>query len=137
MKTELEKYGVSVVALSKDTVEQGATHKNRDDLKLTLLSDESLNVIRLYGVEHHKALGFSTNKYKIGPMPLVLMPSIKMMAIPTSLLIDENGTILWIDQSDDYRIRSDGERVLSAVTNSFIEKLPTTSGQENTKPGVK
>jgi len=41
------------------------------------------------------------------------------MAIPTSLLIDEHGVIRWIDQSDDYRLRSSNERVLQAVREAF------------------
>ena len=41
------------------------------------------------------------------------------MAIPTSLLIDENGVIRWIDQTDDYRLRSSNERVLKAVREAF------------------
>ena len=52
-------------------------------------------------------------------MPLVLKPSIKIMAIPTSILINEYGTLVWIDQSDDYRIRSDGDRVPTEVKNAF------------------
>jgi hypothetical protein len=41
------------------------------------------------------------------------------MAIPTSLLVDENGVIRWIDQTDDYRLRSSNERVLQAVSEAF------------------
>lgn len=122
MQPELEKYGISVVALSKDTVEEAAIHKNRDNITLKILSDANLDVIRQYGVEHHKALGFVTNKYKIGSIPLTLTPSFKIMAIPTSLLIDENGVILWIDQADDYRIRSNGDRVFQAVEEVFARQ---------------
>ena len=119
MKSDLEKYGVSLVALSKDTVEEAATHKTRDGLSLTLLSDSSLDVIRLYGVEHHKALGFTTGSFTLFGIPLALIPSYKTMAIPTSLLVDEDGVIRWIDQTDDYRLRSNNERVLQAVNEAF------------------
>ena len=43
------------------------------------------------------------------------------MAIPTTLLIDEKGIIRWIDQADDYRLRSDNERVMTAVREVFGE----------------
>jgi peroxiredoxin len=119
MQSELEKYGISLIALSKDSVEEAAIHKNRDHLSIELLSDASLDVIRQYGVEHHKALGFANNKYKIGGIPLTLKPSFKTMAIPTTMLIDENGIIVWIDQADDYRIRSSGDRIYQAVKNVF------------------
>ena len=41
------------------------------------------------------------------------------MAIPTTLLIDENGIIQWIDQSEDYRLRASMERVMAAVEKAF------------------
>ena len=119
MQSELDAYGVRLIALSKDTVEEAAIHKQRDGLRLTLLADPELEVIRQYGVEHHKAFGLKTGSFKIGPIPLAFTPSFKAMAIPTTLLVDENGTIRWTDQSDDYRLRSDNERVLQAVQKAF------------------
>ncbi len=119
MKDELAKHGVTVVALSKDTVEDAAHQRERDGLSLTLLADPKLEVIAQYGVEHHKALEFSTGSFTLLGIPLALVPSIKKMAIPTSLLIDEHGVIRWIDQSDDYRIRANETRVMEAVEKTF------------------
>ncbi len=119
MQADLEEYDVSLVALSKDTVEEAEIHKTRDKLSLLLLSDSKLEVIRQYGVEHHKALGFSTGSFTVFGLPVALTPSFKTMAIPTSLLVDENGVIQWIDQADDYRLRSSENRVLQAVENAF------------------
>ncbi len=119
MQPELDRFDVSLIALSKDSLKETAIHKERDQLNLTLLSDPELKVIRQYGVEHHKSLGFVTAKLKIAGIPLSFTPSFKAMAIPTSILIDENGIIQWIDQSDDYRIRSNGDHVLSAVKSTF------------------
>ncbi len=119
MQPDLEKHSVSAIALSKDTVEEATIHKNRDNLSLTLLSDSKLTVIRQYGVEHHKSLNFKTGEFMLFGIPLAFSPSFKAMAIPTTLLIDENRVIQWIDQTDDYRIRSDGDRVLKAVKTTF------------------
>lgn len=119
MKGELAAHGVELVALSKDTVADAAFHKQRDELTLTLLADPTLAVIRQYGVEHHKAIEFSTGRFTIAGIPLALVPSFKTMAIPTSILIDETGTIRWIDQSDDYRLRSDNSLVMGAVQRTF------------------
>jgi len=121
MQSDLDEYGVTVVALSKDTVDEAAIHKARDGLSLTLLSDSKLDVIRQYGVEHHKAFGFKTGSVTLFGLPLALAPSFQTMAIPTSLLVDENGVIQWIDQADDYRLRSSQQRVLQAVKNAFSE----------------
>ena len=119
MQSELAEYEVSVIALSKDTVEEAAIHKKRDGLTLTLLADPKLDVIRQYGVEHHKAFGLVTGKHSVGGIPLAFTPSFKEMAIPTTLLVDENGVIQWIDQADDHRIRSDNRRVLEAAKAAF------------------
>lgn len=119
MKADLAAHGVRVIALSKDSVADAARHKRRDDIDLELLSDPQLEVIRQFGVEHHKALEFSTIRFSLFDIPLAVFPSFKTMAIPTSLLIDEDGVIRWIDQTDDYRLRSSEERVLAAVTEAF------------------
>ena len=41
------------------------------------------------------------------------------MPIPTTMLLDENGIIQWIDQSDDYRIRASREKITSALKQAF------------------
>lgn len=119
MQSDLDTYGVGLVALSKDTVDEAAIHKSRDGLKMPLLSDADLEVIRQYGVEHHKALGLSTGSFTLFGLPLGFTPSFKTMAIPTTLLIDEDGVIRWIDQTDDYRLRSSNDRVMKMVREVF------------------
>jgi len=132
MRDELDAHGVGLVALSCDTAEEAAVHRERDGLELTLLADPELRVIRQYGVEHHKAIGFKTGGFSIGGIPLTLKPpSFRSMAIPTTLLIDEDGIIRWIDQTDDYRLRSANERVLAAVRDAF------GGAREATRPTAK
>lgn len=116
---EFAKYNISVVALSKDTPEEATIHRERDNLSVKLLSDAKLKVIRQYGVEHHKSYGFETGTFKILGVPISFKPSFQPMAIPTTLLIDEDGIIRWIDQAKDYRIRSDNERLLPAIESVF------------------
>ncbi len=124
MKDELAAYNIEVIALSKDSVETAAAHKRRDGISMPLLADPALKVIRLYGVEHHKALEFSTGKINLFGVHIAAVPSVKTMAIPTSLLIDEDGLVRWIDQTDDYRIRSHNEWVLQAVKATFSDPAP-------------
>ncbi len=108
-----------MIALSKDDVAAAARHRVRDGLSMTLLCDPKLEVIRQLGLEHHKAVEFSTGSFTLFGIPLALVPSIKTMAIPTTMLIDTDGTIRWIDQADDYRLRSDGAHVLAAIDAAF------------------
>jgi peroxiredoxin len=121
MKDDLAASNVEVIALSKDSVEAAATHKVRDRISMQLLADPMLKVIRQYGVEHDKAIEVSTGKMNLFGIHLAMMPSIKTMAIPTTLLIDEEGIVRWIDQTDDYRLRSHNERILQVVATTFAE----------------
>ncbi|GAB1623807.1 hypothetical protein AAOGI_38570 [Agarivorans albus] len=122
LKTKLTPYGIEVMGISNDTTEQQAAHLVRDNLTHTLIPDPELNIIRQYGVEHHKALAATAND-TIGlfgiTMPLPWKMKHKPMSIPTSMLIDEHGKIVWIDQSEDYRIRASEEAVMGAVKANF------------------
>jgi peroxiredoxin len=124
MKDELERRGVTLVALSKDDVETAAMHRRRDGLSFTVLADPQMEVIRQFGLEHHKALEFSKGGFTLFGIPLALMPEVKSMAIPTTLLVDEDGTIRWVDQTDDYRLRSRESVVLAAIDDAFEGQQP-------------
>ena len=39
----------------------------------------------------------------------------KALPVPTSLLVDANGKVLWMDQSENYQRRSDPDYVLAAL----------------------
>ena len=70
MREALARDGIEIVALSKDSVEDAARQAERDGLSFTLLSDPELEVIRQYGVEHHKAIEFSTASFTLFGIPL-------------------------------------------------------------------
>ncbi len=100
--------GVRMVAISPDTVEEAAKMKRKLGLGFTLLSDPSLAVIDLYGLRHDKGLAAAPGRKIMRPL-----------AIPTTFVVDADGIIRWIDQAEDYRVRSDAGRVLEAVTESL------------------
>lgn len=124
MKSTFDQHNVQIIALSNNTPAQANIHKIRDKLNFTLLSDSLLTVIKTYGVEHHKAIGWkSENMITIfGIAVSTGMFKYRSMAIPTSILIDENGIVQWIDQSDDYRIRASQDRVTNALSALDLEK---------------
>lgn len=121
LQPQLDQYGINIIAISGDTVEQANLHVKRDVLPITLLSDPTLNIVRQYGVEHHKALGSDSKKvFKLFGLSVPGgFVSYRSMAIPTTLLIDEQGIVRWIDQSDDYRLRASKDKVLGAVKRIF------------------
>lgn len=129
MESELRRAGVEVVALSKDSPEAARHHRDRDGLRLRLLCDPELDVIRRYGVLHRKALQVAgKGRLRLFGLTVGSVASFQTMAAPTTLLIDENGVIRWIDQTDDYKVRSNTRRVLRAVYAAF--GLPAPLGHE-------
>ena len=52
--------------------------------------------------------------------PVNLSPKgIGGLPIPTTILVDEQGKVRWIDQTDDYMLRSEPERVLQAIKENL------------------
>lgn len=103
---DFETLGVRMVAISPDSVAEAAAMKRKQRLAMPLLSDESLAVTDRYGIRHEKA--FTPNKGFVRPL-----------AIPTTILVDEGFVVRWIDQHDDFRVRSDAPRVLAAVREAL------------------
>jgi alkyl hydroperoxide reductase subunit AhpC len=119
MSPLLEEYGVAVVAISRDTPEEAAAQRVRDGLRFILLSDPRLSVITRFGLLHEGAIRFRTFLIGGARFPLGWPVGFQRMAIPTTLLLDADHTVRWIDQADDYRIRGDAERTRAALLRTF------------------
>lgn len=118
MSPLLERYGVRVIALSKDDQAMARAHRARDGLRFDLLSDPNLAIIRRFGLLHAGAVVFKT-WFLVGRFPLGYPTGFKQMAIPTTLILDEQGVVRWIDQADDYRLRGDQARTEQALAEVF------------------
>ncbi len=75
-------------------------------LKATMLADPKLKVIEQFGYRNKNINNFKT-------------PGRPGLPVPTSLLIDAEGKVLWMDQSDNYTRRSDPDIVGAALTEHF------------------
>ena len=113
MSPLLKRHRVRVVAISRDSVRQAAMMHKRDGLSFTLLADPKLEVIKQYGLLHRKGFAFFT--FFVGGIALGFPTGFQKMAIPTSILVDEQGRIRWIDQAGDYRLRGDAARIENAL----------------------
>ena len=69
-------------------------------LDATLLADPDLALTDAFNLR---------NPRNISPRGLGGLP------IPTTFLVDAQGIVRWIDQTDDYMLRSEPDRVLSAI----------------------
>jgi peroxiredoxin len=105
LQSDFDALGIRMVAISPDTVDETALLKRKSGLSMPLLADPDLSVTDLYGLRHPN--GFAGTPGKRG----IRRP----LAIPTTLLIDAEGVVRWIDRADDYRVRSEASRVLGAI----------------------
>lgn len=100
LRPELDARGIALVAISADTPAQIRAGRAKHGARVTLLADPDLSVTARYGLVNRKGLA---------PGGLRHLP------IPTTLLVDANGSVRWIDQATDYAVRSHPERVLAAI----------------------
>lgn len=67
-----------------------------------MLSDPALAVTDRFNLRHERTLKSAPGM--IGALP-----------IPTTILVDTEGIVRWIDQATDYQVRSHADRVLAAI----------------------
>ncbi len=96
---------VQLVTLCTDNPEQIRKGKTKHGAKAVMLSDQDLSVTRLFNLENTARM--------------VKPPGVRGLPIPTSILTDANGIIRWIDQSTDYQVRSQPDRVLAALKSAL------------------
>lgn len=97
----LRELGLTLVAVSHDTVEDLRRFKRGRDWDMTFVADPELEIIQRYNLQNHN---FTP---KGGPF--------RDMAIPATVLIDTDGKVLWMSQATDFRVRLHPEKVLAEV----------------------
>ena len=89
------------MAISTDTPAKIRAGRAKHGLKATLLSDPELAITDRYNLR---------NPFNVSPLGVGGLP------IPTTFLVDASGVVRWIDQTDDYMLRSAPDRVLDAIS---------------------
>ena len=95
---------MKLLTVSTDTPEELSKGHPRHKIGATMLSDREPVVTNRFGLRN---AGIHS-----GPPPPIAPRS---LPVPTSLLVDDHGTVLWMDQSDNYQRRSDPDIVLGAL----------------------
>jgi peroxiredoxin len=101
----LEAHGVRIVTLCTDTPEQIRKGRAKHGLDAVMLSDRDLAVTRRLGLENLA--------------PKVKPPGVPGLPIPTTILVDAQGVVRWIDQASDYQVRAQPERVCAALEQAL------------------
>jgi peroxiredoxin len=100
LRPELDARGVEIVAISAETPDEIRRQRDKHGCRATLLADPDLAVTDRYGLR---------NPTNLTPKGITGMP------IPTTFLVDAEGVVRWIDQSENYQVRSAPDRVLRAI----------------------
>ena len=105
MGGDLESRGIQILTVCTDSPEQITNGRKKHGLAGTFLSDAKLELTDLFGLRNHNTA--------------VRPPGLPGLPIPTTLLIDGEGMVLWKDQSADYMQRSDPDYVRAALQQHF------------------
>ena len=90
---------MKIVTLSTETPEEIRAGRERHSFGATMLSDPQLEAIDRFGLRDPDASG----------------PAGKPLPVPTALLVDAAGTVVWKDQAENFQERSEADDVLAAV----------------------
>ena len=95
---------MKILTVSTDTPDELAKGHKKHGIGATMLSDRDLEVTDRFGLRNQGRHS--------GPPPSM---GAKALPVPTSLLVDAEGKVLWMDQSKNYQRRSDPDHVLGAL----------------------
>jgi peroxiredoxin len=101
LRPELDKREIQIVTLCTDTPEKIRAGHAKHKLQATMVSDRTLDVTNLYGLRNQAI--------NTGP------PGIPGQPVPTTIMADDKGVVLWMDQSENYQRRSDPGYLLAAL----------------------
>jgi peroxiredoxin len=112
LRAELDARRIVIVTVCADTARQIRAGRGKHGLRATMVPDPELAITDRYHLRNPK--GFALKSGIIVPLP-----------IPTTILVDEAGTVRWIDQATDYMVRSDPARVLAAIRATLDADVDT------------
>ena len=115
---ELERRGVKVVLVARQSQEKTEALAARFGVRFDYLVDSGGAAARRLGIEHvggtpagMEALGYETDT-----------------TLPTLLVVDANGRIVFSDQTDNYRVRPDPQTFL-ALLDAAVDSRPALQTQ--------
>jgi peroxiredoxin len=93
-----------VLTISTDLPEVIKKRRGVHGLKATMLSDRDLVVTDAFGLRNQLMHSGPTGEGEAEALP-----------VPTTMLVDANGKVLWIEYANSYQLRSGPEVVLAAI----------------------
>ena len=93
-----------MVTVSTDKPETIRQRRGAHGLKASMLSDRDLRVTDAFGLRNQLIHSGNPRDEEVEALP-----------VPTTLLVNSLGRVLWIDQSENYQRRSGPEVVFGAI----------------------
>ncbi len=101
LRPELDARGVKIITVCADTPEKIREGRGKHGLQAVMLADPELVLT--------DRLGLRNRGVHTGP------PGLPGLPVPTTILVDAEGIVRWIDQAENYQRRSDPEVVREAL----------------------
>jgi peroxiredoxin len=102
----LDASGIQIVTVSTDTAGEIRAGQAMHGLDAIMLADPQLEVIDQFGLRNK-----NVNNFKIPGRP--------GLPVPTTLLVDGGGEVVWKDQSDNFTRRSHPKLIGDVVAEVF------------------
>jgi peroxiredoxin len=102
---ELEKLGVRVALVSPQPHKFTKSLAKKFDVNFDFLTDEGNQAARQLGITHSFGV----------PMGMQVLGYDSETVMPTVIITDTGGRILWVDETDNYRVRPEPETYLSVL----------------------
>ena len=107
----LEKMGVSVVLISPQSIRKNQLLAARFDVPMTFLRDRESAAAKQLGIEHTWGT----------PMGLQVLGYESDSVMPTLIVTNAQGQIVFSDQTDNYRVRPDPEAIAQLLATSSLK----------------
>ena len=101
LRSEFDERDIQVVTVSTDLPEEIQKGYKQHGLQAIMIADRDLAVTDAFGLRN---LAIHSGPLNVDGLP-----------VPTSLLIDGDGKVLWVDQAENYQRRNGPEVVLAAL----------------------
>ena len=113
---ELEERGVKLVAISPQSPDNSLTMQQKNELAFTVLSDEGNKVAVQLGVAIDPAAKVVAAQRELGlDLTAINADRTTALPMPTTVVVDADGVIRWIDVHPDYTTRSEVADIVAAV----------------------
>jgi peroxiredoxin len=113
---ELARRGVPLIALSPQAPDGSLTMKEKNELTFTVLSDPGNQVAGNLGIMTSPTAEVRSAQLQLGlDLAAVNADGTTSLPMPTTIIVDADSVVQWIDVHPDYSTRSEPTEILAAL----------------------